>query len=574
MIPAGDLRFVFAEKAKLVCAGVRSNKKAASEAGGAAVASKPGSGDGVIRSDGVRIAGAVTAGENGAWRVQEESGRSWDLGAAEVAAVESAGEFKLVGEEHAVHRAWLAVLHAEHRERLVEAFNTFLKARLTEDCKRLVDEAKRCALDTARVGEMTAKMLATKPPDGGTKESQRTGPLKKENELRKRSRASFTEAAAWCSANSLRLCATNLLIGGEELAPAEPKADALVAELIPEGFPWREDPSAGVLWRQWAKHLLRSGGEFVPKSDTSAWRRARTAPWNAGMVILRSPNAVLYSRDETPEIVGGTLDAAEFAVRLLQRLLPPDPDASQALLEIRLLYDRAEYLRERGAGGRLPMAWTAGYYSESEGISRFYVPRGEEAKDPLGRGFYATISHELTHHYLDMAWISRKAQRSTDSVKPDLPGYWIIEGTARFIEDQVASSLRAESGLAQRDAVSAYITKVVASENKLIKVQRLIDLPQKQFQSLSDETLCQVPLPDDATRALLMTERGVFYEESGCLVFFLMYRAGPDVRAKLVEYLRATYMGTVVPEGWLALGFDKAEALDAAFKNFVMNTNR
>jgi hypothetical protein len=70
---------------------------------------------------------------------------------------------------------------------------------------------------------------------------------------------------------------------------------------------------------------------------------------------------------------------------------------------------------------------------------------------------------------------------------------------------------------------------------------------------------------------MVISQRHIFYDQAGSLVFFLMYRAGPEPRAKIVEYLRSRYLGQTTPEGWKTLGYARGEALETAFKGFVDN---
>ena len=68
-------------------------------------------------------------------------------------------------------------------------------------------------------------------------------------------------------------------------------------------------------------------------------------------------------------------------------------------------------------------------------------------------------------------------------------------------------------------------------------------------------------------------EVNVFYEQSAALVWFLNYKAGPERRAKLAEYVRAQYIGALGAEGWKSIGYDTPEALDQAFTKFLQSTN-
>jgi hypothetical protein len=99
-------------------------------------------------------------------------------------------------------------------------------------------------------------------------------------------------------------------------------------------------------------------------------------------------------------------------------------------------------------------------------------------------------------------------------------------------------------------------------------------MTQGQFQGLSKEPLFDLtPITGDSGMVLRPAEVNVFYEQSAALVWFLNYKAGPERRAKLAEYVRAQYIGALGPEGWKAIGYDTPETLDQAFTKFLQSTN-
>jgi hypothetical protein len=565
--PVGDQLVVVsdAKGALTLLVGKAPKKGASAGAAANAVLPRPGGGNGVVLNDGTYVAGKVSSADGG-WRVESDDGRSSGYTASDVALVEQDGTVQLLGDEEPVLQSFQAALDAEHATRVVEAFDLFLKQRLDEDCKRLLAEAKQLGLDSARVAELDAKVKALKPNDKSNKEALRKAPLGKELELRKVSRAAYGAAAAWCAANDLKLTASLLLIEGAERSPLEGKPDAEVQPLIPAEFPWKESPEAVARWASWAPRLVRTGAFFVPREDR-LYRVLTSGAWKDGVIILRTKNVTLCSRPTDPGTVGDCLDAAEFAIRTLRELLPPDPDTFTQPLQVRLFATRDEYLAEPAGGGR-PPEWSAGLYSG--GISRFYVPSGVEAQDPYGRGVFSVVSHELTHHYLDVAWLAKGTKREPEG--SNLPGYWIVEGTARFIEEAVADRVQGRKGRKQRDPACAYVCKQASALQKLFPTTRLVDMNASEFAGLGNDEIFQLPpLNEGVPGNMVISQRSIFYEQAGSLVFFLMYRAGPEPRAKVVEYLRARYLGQTTPEGWKLLGYQRGDALETAFKAFVDN---
>lgn len=560
--PAADQRLVLVDgKGSLVFLGPKASQK--NPALSASAVAPPGSGDGVVKADGSRVLGRATRVERG-WRIEDEQGGLVaELGESEVALVEREDSVELVGPELAVHRAWRAALDVDHRARLVEGFQQFMKQRLVEDAQRLLGEAKACGLERSKLTELEALLAKTKPNENSNKESQRKAPLAKEAELRKASRAAFTAAAQWCGEHQLALTASMLLLDGEKLAPAEGSADAALVELIPEAFPWRDASDAAARWKTWVPQLLPSNAAFVPKSDP-IWKHVQSAPWDKGVVVVQSPHVLLCSRDQSPEIIGGCLDAAEEAMRLLHGIVPPEEGAPSDPLIVRLLYDKQEYMAERAPD------FTLGYYSPGEKVSRFFVPRGDEGKDLLGRGLFSTVAHELTHHYLDVAWLGPATERKPQS--SSMPGYWIVEGFATFVQDDVVAKIRARGGLRPQDPACAYVTKAAHGNGHLMPFAKLLELTQAQFQKLGKEPLFDVPGLTDTAWVLRPAEVNVFYQQSAALVFFLKYKSPPERRAKLAEYVRAQYLGALGSQGWKALGYGTAEELDQAFRVYLQST--
>ena len=90
------------------------------------------------------------------------------------------------------------------------------------------------------------------------------------------------------------------------------------------------------------------------------------------------------------------------------------------------------------------MEWTAGHYSPLDRVERIYLP----ADDDEFRSVMNTYAHELTHHWLSMRWLG-KGNMGRAAV---VPGYWIVEGFARFIEDQAMEMGRRAGRLGGRPA--------------------------------------------------------------------------------------------------------------------------
>src|SRR5262249_60938236 len=128
-----------------------------------------------------------------------------------------------------------------------------------------------------------------------------------------------------------------------------------------------------------------------------------------------------------------------------------------------------------------------------------------------------------------------------------------VEGCARFVEDQVVEMDQRGERYDDDTVRSVDATARLAQAHKLLPVGRLLDLSHAGFAELGTK--------DDGTlqlrhtlRVLSVTPRSVFYDEAGCLVFFLMNHPDATRRARLVQYLRDWYASALPEHGRERLG--------------------
>lgn len=337
-------------------------------------------------------------------------------------------------------------------------------------------------------------------------------------------------------------------------------------EWEPVYFPFSpEDAERARLFATWSREIVPMGGSFAPKKE------ATSVPipthWVEDVVTLRTRNLLIRSRVLESELVGQCLRQGEATIRALEGLLGMPQYGNDELLEIRLYRDRKEYLED--TSGRRAMLWSAGYFSPGEGVSRFYVTRNERTGKLEGRDLgelYETLSHEMTHH-----WLERRYHRGSARYDHQ-PGYWIVEGFARFIEDHAPGF---QKGVVRFDNPrnEAIVTTQMRRQGKmLLPIARIVDLSQFEFASLSEHEL------------------GTFYDEAASIVFFMMNRRGEDGRKRLLEYMRKHYAGEFwdmpppdpygrkqakpedgkpIKEGWKVLGFEKSGDMENAFHAFL-----
>jgi hypothetical protein len=342
------------------------------------------------------------------------------------------------------------------------------------------------------------------------------------------------------------------------------------AVLVPRGFSAVSADASPLDWLTLAAAILPVGGSVVPPDD-AAWAWAKEPPWNQGALALQSSNLLLFSRERDSAVVGSCLRRGEKTVRVLDALLAPvagraSPRAGLKPLEVRLHRDRGGYLSEFTPEGKAAMEWTAGYYSPVENVSRFYVPRNEATKDPLERNLDHILVHEITHHYISDRWLGTEAHAAKGEI--DREGFWIVEGFARFIEDQVVEMEHRGDGLDDETVKSIDAAARIAAQDQLIPMAEFLDLSQVSFRALKDEPVATIQLRSTIV-SMRVTLKNIFYEQGGSLVFYLMNRAGPEKRALLLEYLRAWYDGRLEKESWKSLGYASAEELEQAYFKFL-----
>jgi hypothetical protein len=136
------------------------------------------------------------------------------------------------------------------------------------------------------------------------------------------------------------------------------------------------------------------------------------------------------------------------------------------------------------------------------------------------------------------------------------------------VEDQVLELGHATRRFDDPTVRSLDIASQVDAGQRLLSIQKLVDGCRLDFDRLSDSADVLVQLRFTLGRAQL-SERAVFYEQAGSLVFFLMNRRGDQGRAALVAYLRDFYGRRTEDEGWVRLGWPSAEALERDLRAFL-----
>lgn len=571
-LPLGPGRIGYVEGKRLSMYGASGGPEtgSASSAKPTAKRSAPGEGNGVVLFDGTRLDGDITAASDGKLTVGKEK-RSFV--AEDFALVEAGGEAELKpGGEWPLYLAWRAALSRSHREALVGLFDKYLRQRLTDDCRRLVEETKTLGASAPELKALNDRLAGTTKSTANNVEAQRERIAGEEQALRQASADRAVAALEWCSSRGWTRASSALAGLARTLAPQDERALAMAKDWVDPGFPWSDKPDAVEQWLAWSESLLASEGEFMPR-EAAIWKSFRGKIWESGTIVLRSRNLVLVSREQDREIVSGVLRDGELAIRALELLLNDNPqgrraDRDSGRLQVRLHKNREDYLNENGEEGKEKLSWTAGYYSPGENVSRFYVPEENAVLSGMReQQLFSVVAHELTHHYLDQVWSPMPGMQARSSA--DAPGFWVIEGIARFVEDQVLEFERHGPGFDDPTVESLDAAGVLAGLGELFPAAKILDMDNKGFQALTKiEEGVDIKLRNTLV-ARRYTPTAVFYDQAGALSYFFIHGQGTEGRTRFIDYMRRAYTAKQRKEAWKQLGFDEPEALQKSFEEFL-----
>jgi hypothetical protein len=448
--------------------------------------------DGVLLVDGTQIEGEVEERANRRWIITPKSGKKRNVHEMHIVYAEKGGEWEVKGEDSAAAAVWRA--------------------------------AVRDASDKATQIDVLNK------------------------------------GVEWCGKRGFVTAATCLLNDLGKLDPSIAGLDERAGKLMPEAFFFKEAADAAKQWRTWADALLPSSAQFIAKDD-EAWERVPKKPWPDGQTIgFRTRNVILFVRDHTPLVCGKALQMAEGTCRALQFFLKdgePDfvPD-DQSRLEIRIHKDREGYLSEELGNGKTPGAWTAGVFSPSENVSRFYVDRRGKSGGPNMIELSRVLPHEFTHHYLFARW--------TVGQNGGNYGFWVVEGMAEFVQNQLRGidkrGLKFDDDAAEGNRQTAVARKMgLHLKTQFLKsMDRFMDMAQANFQALSDDSIGGGP-----------SERNIWYDQAGALSYFFLVKKGPEMRQKFLKYVKRHYARHLEAGSWKELGYESAQQLDDEFSAFL-----
>jgi hypothetical protein len=246
--------------------------------------------------------------------------------------------------------------------------------------------------------------------------------------------------------------------------------------------------------------------------------------------------------DDRTEILGKCVRYAKITTRALAKIFAtetPRRDDNEPLV-IYFFETRDEYVESLGGN---PMArMSLGVYSRNDNVSRFFWPDTPDATREVRRVFV----HELTHH-----WIERRNPRwhasdfSAEATRHEIPGYWVVEGFATFIEE---GNYDIENYRWNHFSPHAGSLSVVAAlsrekEKTLIDWETLFGLSQAKAQG---EWVQKPGVVATAKKAWGITPQPfavgrLFYEQSAAACHYLYWGENGKYRKQLIDFMTAHY---------------------------------
>jgi hypothetical protein len=322
------------------------------------------------------------------------------------------------------------------------------------------------------------------------------------------------------------------------LDPKNAPALALVTERAPKDF--RLGPPT--LWLDWHLDLEERGAWLIADGDPELLAMKRS--WRKDLYALEAGPIRIVTPLTDTATVGRCLAHGQLVCKALAELFrtaQPKPRMTRALT-ILLYPSKKEYIENsRGAGEEAARSFleaTAGHYSPSERLSRVVWDKSPDAERRIARVFV----HELTHH-----WLTELNPRFTNAelrLSPDIPGYWIVEGFAVFIEEATFDVDRGVWSYFDSRARSLDCVNALVKRKLLLPWASIYAMDYEHFTRLSHDGAAAHPL----VRRWHMGKEGltdarIFYEQAAATVHFLFHGEGGKYRQQLLDYVTSQYTG-------------------------------
>ena len=315
--------------------------------------------------------------------------------------------------------------------------------------------------------------------------------------------------------------------------PKAEKGAAVLARIAPKSFAMGD----ARVWLDWHLDLETSGATMAP--DALVLKRAKKK-WRKELHAIRTGPILLVTPVTDSYTIGRCLAYGRLTCRALDELFKTDKPFDKPIrpLSVFLFPNKDEYLTHSGTGRPVHnaalIAWSAGYYSPRDGISRFYW-----FKDPgAERRIVGTCVHELTHHWL----AERNPRTQPGHPHGTEPGFWIVEGFASLLQEGVFDVESDHWDLFNPRARSLDVMQSVAGTDKLLPWGTYYALTQLGFLRVPRDNKFKVVLRWWLQPYAVSTAR-MFYVQGTATCQFLYHAEGGKDRDKLIDYVVNYYDG-------------------------------
>lgn len=370
-----------------------------------------------------------------------------------------------------------------------------------------------------------------------------------------------------------------------EVLDVQPKAkrvNAKVAALFPPNVV-PEGSTRAVEWlalyrtmERLKVHLINdpnAGTEGLVPAERKLGTYRHSKVWGrADLLGFRSPHLFLVTPIRNARAIRDCLLRGELVTGTLEKLFSGverrrDEDQTSAdhdMMIVFLFESKEEYLRVgenlRSRGQDARHAYTAGFFSPGDRISRFYLP---EKGDPYER-LKSVLAHELTHHWIFTScpgFTNEEAMEAILKGRGEQPGHWIVEGFASMMQELAYDDEAGEFTLVNPKADR--LDTIANSEAKnLLPWPRLFETTHATFEELDVEPMepkALAPISWLEGRARIMSQTNYYYAQAAVACHYLFSAEEEGLREKLMQFVVAYYAGW--PDGGRV---DKAFGMDGA----------
>jgi len=313
------------------------------------------------------------------------------------------------------------------------------------------------------------------------------------------------------------------------------------------------------VWLDWQVDILPSKFGRIRMLDNRhvEVERARELWWERDPETGRKKYKPIYGVETseivflTPmartDIVKSCVSLARFTARALEEMFAtenPKRGRSDPLI-IYFYENHAQYVALSGRGRDLApnptIAMSAGHYTWTENVSRFFWPNRPGAWESVKE----TFVHELTHHWIqerNPRWSRADQAMGEDAVT--VPGVWIVEGMAVFMQGVRFDLDGGRWDLFNPKATYLDAVQSIAAQKKLIDWKKQLTITKVELHQKVD-----VKDPHGVYRGRWnlfpypMNEMVLFYQQAGATCAFLYFGEGGKYREKLLDYVTAYYTG-------------------------------